>query len=72
MVGTSFVSYQPFLFERDLVPLPVLTLAILILIVLLGRDIFRQLYSSTSPADTRDLGATSGPAAEAFEAGSLQ
>jgi Gpi18-like mannosyltransferase len=39
VVGSSFASYQPFLFERDLIPLPVLTLAILIVILYLARDV---------------------------------
>jgi len=55
MVGSSFVSYQPFLFERDLVPLPVLTLAILMLIVLLGSDTLRHLFSPQSEADLNEL-----------------
>ncbi len=43
-VGTSFLSYQQFLFERDLVPLPVLTLVLLALITLLFYHAMRQLY----------------------------
>ena len=66
MVGSSFASYQPFLFERDLLPLPVLTLVILLLIVLLGRDTLRQLFSSQLPADSDEPQGTSGPGGPAM------
>ena len=46
-IGTSFLSYQQFLFERDLVPLPVLTLAVLGLISVLFYHVVRQLYSAS-------------------------
>ena len=66
MVGSSFMAYQVFLFERDLVPLPVLTLVILLLIVLLGRDTLRQLFSSQLPADSDEPQGTSGPGGPAM------
>jgi Gpi18-like mannosyltransferase len=45
-VGASFLSYQPFLFERDLVPLPILTAVMLGLIGVLGWHTVHQLYGS--------------------------
>jgi Gpi18-like mannosyltransferase len=64
MVGSSFVSYQPFLFERDLIPLPFLTLAILILVILLGRDALRQLFSLQSASNTEESGLAPPPEAQ--------
>jgi Gpi18-like mannosyltransferase len=64
IVGSSFVAYQPFLFERDLVPLPVLTLVILILVVLLGRDALSRLFPSPLEAEASEPGAVSGLANE--------
>ena len=46
MIGTSFLAYQPFLFERELVPLPVLTLTLLGLIGLLVFHSVRDLYAA--------------------------
>ena len=72
MVGSSFLSYQPFLFERDLVPLPVLTLAILTLVVLLTRDTLRQMFSSEAVADIDQPEATSDGSAQVIDdAGAL-
>jgi Gpi18-like mannosyltransferase len=42
--GASFLSYQPFLFERDLVPLPILSLALLVAISVLFYHSMTQLY----------------------------
>ena len=55
MVATSFVSYQPFLFERELLPFPVLTLVLLALIALLVYHALRQLYGQS------DLESKAGP-----------
>lgn len=43
--GVSFLAYQPFLFERDLVALPILTLLLLGVIGVLFHHLMRQLYS---------------------------
>jgi Gpi18-like mannosyltransferase len=44
--GTSFFSYLPFLFETEVVPLPVLTLVLLIVISVLSYHLVRELYAS--------------------------
>lgn len=45
--GVSFLSYQPFLFERDLVQLPILTAVLLVVIGVLLYDAAIMLYSSS-------------------------
>ncbi len=47
MIGTSFLSYQPFLFEHELVPLPLLTLILLGLAAVLSFHAVRQLFAPT-------------------------
>ena len=58
-IGASFLSYQQFLFERDLVPLPVLSLALLGLITLLVYHIIRQLYAAPQDEEQQFTGADS-------------
>ncbi len=48
VVGSSFLSYQPFLFERALVPLPLLTFVLLGLATMLSYHAMRQLYARPS------------------------
>lgn len=48
--GVSFFAYQPFLFERELVPLPVLTLVLGASIALLAYHSIRQLYAPHAEA----------------------
>ena len=55
-IGTSFLSYQPFLFERELVPLPVLTLALLGLITVLVYHTMRQLYAAPQVEEQQSSG----------------
>jgi Gpi18-like mannosyltransferase len=59
VLGTSFLSYQPFLFERELVPFPVLTLVLLVLLALLSYHSLSQLYSRTAPEVEESLGSSS-------------
>jgi Gpi18-like mannosyltransferase len=69
-IGTSFLSYQQFLFERDLVPLPVLTLALLALIGLLVYHAMRQLYVAPQEEEQHLSGRDpSAAAAEGLAAG---
>jgi hypothetical protein len=65
VIGTSFLSYQQFLFERDLVPLPVLTLALLGLIGLLVYHSMRQLYAA--PQDEEQHFSSGDPSTAAVE-----
>jgi Gpi18-like mannosyltransferase len=46
--GVSFLSYQPFLFERDLVALPILTTVLLISIGILFYHSMVQLYAPST------------------------
>jgi Gpi18-like mannosyltransferase len=56
--GVSFLSYQPFLFERDLVPLPVLAAALLLAIGLLFRHSIAQIYGAGSAPGEKSLPAS--------------
>ncbi len=49
--GVSFLSYEPFLFETEVVPLPVLTLVLLIVICTLSYHLVRQLYAQERQPD---------------------
>jgi Gpi18-like mannosyltransferase len=60
--GVSFLAYQPFLFERDLFPLPVLTLVLTATTAILAQHTLRQLFASSRPAGATDTaGAAAGP-----------
>ena len=69
--GISFLSYQPFLFEREFVPLPVLALVLLAATAMLSYHALRQLHGGaasissqpddTSPRDADDHAAEAGP-----------
>jgi Gpi18-like mannosyltransferase len=51
--GTSFAAYQPFLFDRNLVPLPLLTLAMVAATAILSIHALKQLYAEPMPPPAR-------------------
>jgi Gpi18-like mannosyltransferase len=58
IIGVSSLSYLPFLFNVEVVPLPVLALVLLLVISILAYHAFRQLYSPEEVEPGR-LGAAS-------------
>ncbi|MFH1186442.1 MAG: hypothetical protein V1755_15640 [Chloroflexota bacterium] len=60
VVGVSFLSYQPFLFERDFVPLHLLALVLASAIGMLSCHALRQLYGTATSGDTASGGAKRG------------
>ncbi len=57
--GVSFLSYQPFLFQTEIVPLPILSGALLTGIGLLMYHAARQLFSESSCKDADALSVSS-------------
>lgn len=53
--GASFFSYLPFLFEAEVVPLPVLTLVLLIAVSVLTYHLVHQLYASERRLDHAEV-----------------
>ena len=56
VVGASFLSYQPFLFERQYVPLPYLALVLIATTAILSYHSLKQLYGGVSIGEARDAG----------------
>jgi Gpi18-like mannosyltransferase len=56
--GASFLSYQPFLFQTEIVPLPILTGVLLAAIGALMYHAARQLFSKTSGTAAKDVTTT--------------
>jgi Gpi18-like mannosyltransferase len=50
IVGVSFLSYQPFLFERDYVPLPILAFVLIAVTSVLSYHAMRELHGGETPA----------------------
>jgi len=55
MNAISFLSYEPYLFDAEPIPLPLLTLGLLLLISLIARHAFIGLYARAQPTPARDL-----------------
>jgi Gpi18-like mannosyltransferase len=71
--GVSFLSYQPFLFERALIPLPILALVLLGVIAILFRHAIGQLYGpELPPPQTNPRGAQEPSASAKAELGTVK
>lgn len=58
MNAISFLSYEPYLFNAEPIPFPLLTLGLLLLISLTARHAFVGLYAGTRSTPTNDFGAS--------------
>ncbi|MFH1185398.1 MAG: hypothetical protein V1755_10225, partial [Chloroflexota bacterium] len=60
VLGVSFLSYQPFLFERDFVPLHLLALVLVSATGMLSYHALKQLYGTATCDDGASSGAKRG------------